>query len=244
MKLVQLNVWAGRLEFQLDHFLQAEKPDIVCLQEAVSFDKSPGTGFFLTTDAIQNTCQLKHIAFSPILSFGYMGGVARFGNGILSRLPITESETVFTHLEHKSDFVWGGHSSNIRNFVHAVVEVDGKSCHVLTHHGYWISEHKNGNETTTAQMHQLTTYIKKLKGPIILTGDFNLVPGSESLKELNHLLSNLSVEYGLKTTRTSLTKKTEVCDYIFVNDEVKVKSFKASDEVVSDHQALILEFNI
>jgi len=93
-------------------------------------------------------------------------------------------------------------------------------------------------------MKELVQYIKKLEGAVILTGDFNLAPHSKSLEQLNKMLSNLSVKANLDTTRNQLTYKKEVCDYIFVNDQVKVKSFEASDELVSDHKALILEFYI
>jgi endonuclease/exonuclease/phosphatase (EEP) superfamily protein YafD len=83
-----------------------------------------------------------------------------------------------------------------------------------------------------------------LSGPVILTGDFNLVPGSKSLEPLNKMLRNLSIEFRLSTTRNQLTHKNEVCDYIFVNDKVQVKQFEASDALISDHKALILDFEI
>jgi endonuclease/exonuclease/phosphatase (EEP) superfamily protein YafD len=57
-------------------------------------------------------------------------------------------------------------------------------------------------------------------------------------------LTNLPAQFGLQTTRTELTTKTEVCDYIFVNDSVTVNSFGAIDKLASDHKALILEFDI
>ena len=132
----------------------------------------------------------------------------------------------------------------MRNFVHAVVDLNGQKLNLLTHHGYWIQEHKNGNPETLRQMKQLGEYIDDLDGPVILTGDFNLAPDSESIGLINQRLTNLSTKYKLTTTRTNLTHKKEVCDYIFVSDDVKVKSFKASDEVVSDHKALILEFDV
>lgn len=75
-----------------------------------------------------------------------------------------------------------------------------------------------------------------------MTGDFNLEPHSESLELINNMLTNLPIKYGLKTTRTELTHKTEVCDYIFVNDQVKVESFKALEDIASDHMALVTVF--
>jgi endonuclease/exonuclease/phosphatase family metal-dependent hydrolase len=243
MKLVQLNAWGGRLEPQIRNFLKAEAPDIVCMQEVISL-QATGSGFFLPIEGMQAATDLPYMAFAPALSFKFMRGVAEFGNAILSKQPIDRSEIVFTHDKHAPDFVWGEKIANMRNFVHAVILINDKPCHVITHHGYWISEHKNGNEETIKQMSQIVDYISDLEGPVILTGDFNLSPHSESLEKINAVLENLSLKYDLKTTRTNLTHKTEVCDYVFVNDQVGVKNFGTSDEVISDHRALIMEFEV
>lgn len=243
MKLLQLNAWGGRLEPQISDLLASEKPDMLCLQEVIGFSKN-GSGLFLSLEVIQEQFNLPYAVFSPVFSFQYMKGTANFGNAILSKFPIDTSKTIFTHMEHKNDFMWGEDSSNVRNFIHAEVNISGKACHVITHHGFWVPEHKNGTKDTEEQMKILTKYIKELAGPVILAGDFNLNPTSASLTGLNALLTNLSVKHRLKTTRTVLTYKTETCDYIFVNDQVKVRKFWASEKIVSDHKALILQFGL
>ena len=243
MKLLQLNAWGGRLEPQIGDLLKTENPDIVCLQEAISFRKD-GSGLFITIENIQENYDLPFMGFGPVFSFNYMKGTAQFGNCILSRFPIKKTEVIFTHQEHKDNFMWQEDSSNMRNFVHAEVQINGRTCHIITHHGFWILEHKNGNQETLKQTKMIADYIGELSGPTILTGDFNLVPQSPSLQQLNKLLTNLCITHKLKTTRTNLTYKTETCDYIFVNDEVNVDNFQALEKVVSDHKALSLEFNL
>ena len=243
MKLIQLNVWGERLERQLTNFFASEQADIVCLQEAISYPTGE-PGFFASTENIQASGKFSYAALAPIMSFQYQHSAAHFGNCILSQAPIQKSEIIFTYLEHKDNFEFGTDSANIRNFVHATIELNGQPCNIITHHGFWIGEHKNGNEETLRQMKILGEYIDSLAGPVILTGDFNLAPHSESVELLNKRLKNLPIAHNLKTTRTNLTHKTEVCDYIFVNDAVKVKDFHASDELVSDHKALILDFDL
>lgn len=243
MKLIQLNAWGGRLEPQIRTFLEDEKPDMLCLQEVTSL-QATGSGLFLPVEGMQEACDLSYMAFAPAFSFRFMRGTAEFGNAILSRLPILRSETVFTNGAYTPDFVWGEKVANMRNFVHAAIKINGKPCNIITHHGYWISEHKEGDAETMRQMNQLAEYIAELPGPVILTGDFNLAPHSASLQLLNDKLENLSIRHHLRTTRTHLTHKTEVCDYVFVNDGVKVNKFETSEEVVSDHKALILEFSL
>jgi endonuclease/exonuclease/phosphatase family metal-dependent hydrolase len=215
LKLIQLNIWGGRLQHQLADFLIDEQPDFICLQEAISFNQEDAA-VFLTIENIQKNNNLKYTAIAPVFSFVLMKGVARFSNCIISSFPIRKSETIFTHLEHQENFDFNEHNSNVRNFIHAVIDVNG----------------------------QIGEYIGQLNGPVILTGDFNLAPHSESLEVINSRLTNLSLAHHLKTTRTSLTHKTEVCDYVFVNDDIKVNKFYASDKIVSDHKALVLEFEI
>lgn len=242
MKILQLNMWGGRLENQIKDLIEQEKPNILCLQEAISFSTSD-SGLFISVEKIQTLLDYEYMAAAPVFSMNYMNGSAHFGNFILSKFPITKSEVVFTRLGHKDNFNFDD-DYNIRNFVHSRIKSKTKTFDVITHHGHHIRENKDGNQETDRQMKILHDYISALDCPVILTGDFNLHPKSKSLKSLNKSLRNLSVEYGLKTTRNELTSKKEVCDYIFVSKNIKVLSFKMSDKIVSDHQALILEFNL
>src|SRR5690606_16544092 len=120
---------------------------------------------------------------------------------------------------------------NIRNLQHATFRVEGTSLHVLNHHGHHIRQHKNGDAETVRQCGMIHDYIEKLDGRVVLTGDFNLAPDSESMKQLNITLTNHCIETGLLTTRTPLTHKAEVCDYIFTNDQVSVQDFRALDDL-------------
>ena len=133
---------------------------------------------------------------------------------------------------------------NIRAFQHVQVDIDGTSLHILNHHGHHIDAHKLGDDETMRQIALILGYCKNLKGALILCGDFNLSPESSSIKLLDEHFRNLSVEYGLKTTRSRLTHKNEVCDYIFVNDGIKVNGFIMDDTIISDHNALILDFDM
>jgi endonuclease/exonuclease/phosphatase family metal-dependent hydrolase len=243
MKLIQLNAWGGRIDKILKDFLIEESPDIFCGQEIISYPHGDSLLFF-TAEEISQAAGTKYSTFGATASIPYMQGNAEFGNMISSKKPITKSEVVFTNLKFVKDFNFEDHDYNIRNFVHAVIEVKSKRLNILTHHGHHVRDHKDGTEDTDRQMKAIHDYIKELEGPVILTGDFNLQPKSSSLSDLNTLLVNLSSEYRLKTTRNSLTNKSEVCDYIFVSKDINVKNFYADKKIVSDHQALILEFDI
>ncbi len=244
MKILQLNIWNGRLLKNIIELIETEKPDILCLQEVVSFDGEIYS-MFGTVEELQEKVPYKEIYYSPGIQFRFMHKSAEWGNSLHSQFPILGKTTKFTNLDYIKNFNFDDYDYNARNFQHCTLETgNGKILHVLNHHGHHLPNHKSGDTETLRQMKQLGEYIEKLKGPVILTGDFNLAPHSESLEQINKRLVNLPVKHRLKTTRTALTHKKEVCDYIFVSDEVKVKNFKASDEIVSDHKALVLDFDI
>ncbi len=242
MRLIQLNAWGGRLEHQVKDLVKKYDPDILCLQESI--DINTHGIIFANTNNIAQSANMKYIFHSPLISFKMLGTSAHFGNTIMSKFKIDNEETIFTNLEYKQDFNFERDDYNVRNLQYANVMVDGKKINVLNHHGLHVPDHKNGNAETERQMTQIYQFIKQLNGPIILTGDFNLSPSSPSLTPLNNLLTNLSAENNLKTTRTYLTSKIEVCDYIFVSSDVKVDKFEMLSEVVSDHAALLLDFSI
>jgi endonuclease/exonuclease/phosphatase family metal-dependent hydrolase len=183
------------------------------------------------------------VAYAPVFDWSMMDANVAYGNAILSKYPITEQHTEFVSGKYIAGFhfAYDNHNS-ARNFVHATITDEREIYQILTHHGYYHPDSKRGDDSSQRQMEQLGEYLDTLSGSIILTGDFNLEPDTVSLAEINHRLRNLTVEFQAPTTRNLLAKrKTEIIDYIFVSDNIKVKSFRVADEIVSDHQALILE---
>ncbi len=242
MKLLQLNTWHLKLMKKVVDIIDEEKPDILTLQEVP--DSAGNPGLIDTLTELNKTILYPHIYYSPVHNFEVMHATVAWGNVILTNQPIGDTSTIFTNGEHTDDFSFETHSYNIRNFQHVTLDIGDKKLHILNHHGYHISEHKNGNDETLKACQHIAAYISKLDGPVILAGDFNLAPDSESIKVFDGMLRNLSKEYHLKTTRTDLTNKQEVCDYIFVSEDITVNDFYASDIMASDHKALLLDFEI
>lgn len=238
-----LNVWQGRLERVLLKHLETLDIDFACIQEAVDYDGRPA-GLASTYKKIGNSIHLGHQFFSPLTSMKLGSKNITFGNVTYSNLPFSETSTIFTRGEYKDDFNIDVDDYNVRAFQHASIDIKGRKLHILNHHGHHIDAHKLGDEETMRQVQQIIDYIQQLDGAVILCGDFNLSPDSETIQNLNGVLRNLSLDYSLKTTRSLLTHKNEVCDYIFVNDHVDVKDFSMDETIVSDHNALILDFDL
>ena len=243
MKLVQLNVWGGRLDHPLKDFLKTENPDILCLQEAIDLDKGRGA-LFVSVSEMRDIVGAEYYYMSPAFSFNFMQRKAHFGNCIISKLPIMQEETIFTGREYEPNFDWTKHTQNIRNLQHVEIALEtGGPLHLFNHHGHHNYVDKDGDDETVRQCNIIAEKIKAVPGRKILAGDFNLVPDSTSLKPINKLLRNLTMEAHVSTTRTILTRRTEPCDYIFTSEGITVRSFTVSDVLISDHQPLILQFD-
>jgi endonuclease/exonuclease/phosphatase family metal-dependent hydrolase len=243
MKLLTLNVWQGRLERVLLKHLETLDVDIACMQEAVDYGNKYN-GLISSYQKVGKSLGLENQFFSPLTTMKLGDRDVVHGNVTYSNVPFSETTTVFTKGSFTENFDFDTEDYNIRAFQHSFIEVDGKKLNVINHHGHHIDAHKLGDEETLRQIQQIVDYIAKLKGAVIVCGDFNLSPESESIQLLDTKLKNLPVKYSLKTTRSQLTHKDEVCDYIFVSDNIVVNAFAMDETIISDHNALVLDFDI
>jgi endonuclease/exonuclease/phosphatase family metal-dependent hydrolase len=80
---------------------------------------------------------------------------------------------------------------------------------------------------------------------VILVGDFNLLPDTESLTIVADGMKNLIKDYEIVSTRSKLYTKHEkpvlFADYIFATSDMEIKTFKVLQNVVSDHLPLYVE---
>ena len=244
MKLIQLNTWSCKLPTEIIRFFDEENPDIVCLQEVVT--SSDGGKIFDTIGSILDRHPFNNQYNTPLVEFNFMHHTATRGNLIASNFPYSQTNQIWTlgNFTKNFDYIDSGGYNVARNIAHATVETPDGLLHVLTLHGYHIKDHKNGNEESLRACKELVEYASALDGPVIITGDFNLSPTSESIQLVNQSFRNLTIENNIATTRNHLTEKTEVCDYIFINDRVQVNKFYVSDIIASDHAGLILDFGL
>ena len=126
------------------------------------------------------------------------------------------------------------------------MDIDGKQLQIINVHGIWTID-KLDDERTLEQLKIILSSIRE-DIPSIVVGDFNLLPNSDSITTISKKMINLILKYNVKTTRPTfddgLDKGDLVCDYIFVNDKVKVNNFKVLNSKASDHLPLILDFEI
>lgn len=240
MKILQLNIWHGKLMWAITNLINKYRPDIVCMQEVQSLKGKSGAMFF-SVEEISKLTNLNNSFFSGTHSYRYMNRTAEFGNAIISNQEFINKYSKFTY----GNFIENGDCVTdellSRLFQHTTIEFSNEQLNIINYHGYFDPAGKQGSPLATSHLEQISRYIEDLTGPVVLCGDFNLAPTSPSLKPFSYL-DNQSVIAKLQCTYQSpaLSNQTDVCDYILTRG-VKVKSFKMLNEIASDHKALLIE---
>lgn len=246
-------------------FLIQQQPDIVCLQEvANSSDPLVNQDYLSKKTVDQATKKLKYSFFSPTWqirgfhqknfhqkeNFDFdFGGFVRSGNYIKSRFKFSKKASIFVGQNTKIKVLdWSIWPKNQSKAVQVVdIELpDLKKIRILNYHGIWTKE-KIGNEETLQACQKINQLAKEVNYPVIIVGDFNLFPDSESMKVFKDFTSLVDT-HNIQTTRPKSNElshlKRNVVDFILVSKGIKVNSFTVLDSDVSDHLPLILDFNL
>ncbi len=247
MKLLQINVWMGRLSRQLATLIERENPDIITAQEVFSSDGMVGLpdNTFHILDIMKQSGRYEHSYFSPFYEAEYAGVTVGCGNAILSKQPFATQDTFFTHGELAAYDKAAVFESNIRNAQHVTIELPGKQLlHIINHHGYWEPD-PVGSEKSVRSMQVVVDAIQKLSGAIVFAGDLNVNPNTPAMQLFDGLLEDLTGRHNITNTMSILGKLQGVApDHILVNGAVHTQDFRVLDDLASDHLPLVLEFDV
>ena len=253
MKLVSLNIAAGKWYDPLMKFIDihSEDTDIFCLQEV--FDTPDGRKTLETghrgniyrelVEALPEYTAFhspseKNRDFQGQTDYEIYWGPAIFfkdGTKVFERGDIFVHQTFNTHT---IDF-----ANTQTNLQYLVIEKDKQLYTIANFHGLWNGKGKSDTNERLSQSKRIKSFMDKVQGKKILTGDFNLMPDTVSLAFAGDGLVNLIKNHGITDTRgVNYSKKLRFADYTFVSSDVKVESFEVSNVAVSDHLPMILKF--
>lgn len=259
MKLLNLNIGI-KIDNTQDVLDLISKDDysIVTLQEVMRGIDTSVFDKYNNSNIIKLKTNFKYNFFGPLWIADHhekngivskvFGGLTEQGNEILSNYQITKSENCFYYKNYSifSDTTNFRKYDHPRAIIDSIISVNGKELQIICIHGIW-SENKLGDKRTIGQSNFILSKIRK-DIPCIVVGDFNLLPNTESIKILNKELINLIEKYNVKSTRPifddGLDKGNMVCDYVFVNDKIKVNGFEVINSNISNHLPIVLDFDI
>ncbi|GAA4975751.1 endonuclease/exonuclease/phosphatase family protein [Actinoplanes utahensis] len=263
MRIASVNAWGGAMCDELLAWLPGSKADVVCLQEVT---RTPGlTGWTRFADGERVLPQRadlladvrgalpRHQAVFVAADSGPVsdGDGARhrqdFGLATLvaENLPVAGVESAFVHGEFADHDEWTvTDRPRVALAVRTVDRAAGRAVWVVQVHGLRDPRGKGDTPARREQAERLAALVGRIRGPrdlVVLCGDFNLLPDSETFGVLAG--AGLTDLVGAADTRTSrYPKPVRHASYLLVSDVAAVSGFEIlAVPEVSDHRALILD---
>ncbi len=244
MKILQLNVWMGKVEGELERFLAGDEFDVICMQEVMSSNDAELQLSRMCVDAsrIVKAAGMSYQYFSPNWQAEYMHGHFQLGNMILSKIPFVSQKSEFVHGEYVEDMILGEMPGNNLNV--QIVKLEN-GITVVNHHGFW-RPNPTGDAETVASFKKLAEIVKPEaeRGPLVLCGDLNIIHASPAMRALD-FLRDLTDENGVENTLSGLKFNGEVaCDHIMINGGLEAENFIVHERYASDHKGVSVEVKI
>lgn len=267
MKVVSLNAWGGKLGDPLVDWLRAEAPDVLCLQE-VAHTPASAKDWLTYRDGSHVLPQRANFfaevaaalpahagTFCPAgrgelwdgeIAIPSLFGIATF---VRHTLPVIGQAQGFVHKGYSPDGYGEHPRPRPAHVVRVFDHVAGRAVSIGHMHG--LRDLEAGKADTPARLNQARALVRLVQtvadpgDPLVVCGDFNVEPGSETFRVLGEIgLDDLVMRHGISSTRTShYGKPGRFADYMLVNRLVEVRGFTVVREPeVSDHCPLVLEF--
>ncbi len=252
-KFLTLNLWRGGvLMDKIIAFIKKENPDILALQEV--YDGSLRNGQlrgkdtkldrqYRTIEVFKTQLPYKYFFFSPAFLDHRKIGTFEQGNALFSRYPIISTKTNFYDIpygdsneESSTDF-----STVPRNLQHSVIRLGKINLNVFNTQGIWGFDGRDNEKRL--KMSKIIIREIMSKKQVILAGDFNVFPGTKTIKNIEKHLINVFADELTSTFNTKRKEKgeyaTSVVDMIFVSREIKIQAHYCPSVDISDHLPLV-----
>lgn len=246
MKVIQLNIWMGRMAQGLTRYVEKEQPDIICMQEVFngSTEVVRPDRMFDILRRLKESSGLEYEYFSPNYSVDVGGDTAPYGNAILSRYPFESAQTFQIERALIEHVTAATYQHNVSNLQVITFRHDETTWTIANHHGHHEIE-PEGSEESVAAMQRVVDCLRNRTGPLVLCGDLNIWPESPAMRVFDGWLDDIVLRSGATTTLARINVDRDVvCDHILVNDQVAVHSIRVDDVVVSDHYPLVAELEV
>ncbi|MEX0287170.1 MAG: endonuclease/exonuclease/phosphatase family protein [Paracoccaceae bacterium] len=267
-RFVSLNAWGGREWDSLRAWVPDIDADILCLQEVIRApDPSPEWLTYNDPNRILPQRADLFVDVSALLP-GHIGYFAPAARGTLT--DNTGQEHASEHgiavwvrrslaLSHlRQDFVWGSYRSGGwgEEPVPRAIQIGrisglpGGSFCFAHFHGLRDPSGKGdipSRRVQTDNVLRLLGGFAVLKEPLILAGDFNVLPDNPMFTDLATLgIRDQITANGISDTRTTLYSKPQrFADYLLTNQTIDIHRFEVpAQPELSDHRPLILDFDL
>lgn len=202
LKLVCFNIWHNQGDWAarrplLIEAIRAENPDVIGLQEVL---EDAAVGLPNQARTIAEALGGYEMLF---VSTDAEGAPRRYGNAILSRLPVLEHDS--KPLEPLNDY---------RTAIRARVSLDGRAVDIVNTHLAWQADQA---PVRARQIADLMAWLPRDGAPLVVMGDFNAVQEDAGLNALTGPRFFTALPHGAAETTLNTARGHEprVIDHIF-----------------------------
>ena len=228
MKIVFLNVWGANMQASLVDYLaeQAGDTDIFCFQEAA--------------ESMKRACADVLSEYKEISDYKYISEHEYFPQVIYVRKDIE----VLSSGSLMHDDMDRGLATYVK------IRVNGGEMYVCNVHGKSRPVEKLDTPERLAFSGGLINFFAGKDAPVVIGGDFNLLPETESISMFERAgYRDLIRGCDIDTTRNRLVwdrypVKMDYSDYVFLSDKVQLVDFNVPKNEVSDHLPMLLEIDM
>lgn len=253
IKFITLNIWKNSTIIDSAvAFIKKENPDIINLQEVYNAKDASLDKRYRTLEILKKDLSLSYFHFAAkfrdITKKDNL--YAEQGNAIFSRFPIMKSGAIFFDIPYRvvNDYEQKRIYDQLpKNLQSVVVEVEDTTFYIYNVHGIWGTDGKDSKRRL--KMSQTIVDQVKDKRNVILAGDFNLRPNTQTIKNIEGYLKNvfkdeLTTTFNLKRKSDPGGYSTAVVDMIFVSPDMKVIDHYCPQVDVSDHLPLVCTLEV
>jgi endonuclease/exonuclease/phosphatase (EEP) superfamily protein YafD len=145
-----------------------------------------------------------------------------------------------------------GQEHNASLIIDTTIQHHEWTIHIINIHGLRSPWDKLDTLSRDIQMEKFIEYISQYNSEdkFIIIWDFNLAPHTKLITTLSQQFTNLNIKFSITDTRGAWSPyygKDDYqgfADYAFSSQTIDCNSFTTHEEVVSDHKALLLDFNL
>jgi endonuclease/exonuclease/phosphatase family metal-dependent hydrolase len=248
LKFLHLNIQMGRFMPGIIKYVRKHDFDIINFQEVMS-----GEWWYGFKASRQFEVLKQKLGYEGEIAAHFNNPSSYFGNVTLFKKSITLRDKKLVPLK-KIKGPWNFRTRKLKDFPRSalslLLEKNDKQIRVINCHLAWG---KGPFERTyhRAQNQRLIDYVKTVKDPFILSGDFNLTADTRTVKELNKLARNLTVQNHITNTLNPRTHYAKhlfptgyAVDFVYASRGITSKKFHVIQDDLSDHLGLSAEFEI